>query len=198
MKKNTWQEIETLVREAKLGDKVAMEKLMKCFENYIYKSALGIYVAGYEHEDLMQIGYITVMKSVDKYDITKSNFINYVTLAITNNFRCVIRNKARENAYGSIDADLGEGLRLRDILADESINIEEDYIKEKLESYLREAVEGLPFKLQEIIKYVYFEEKGRLKDYARETGINYNTVMKRKNLAFEKLRTLLKARGGVI
>lgn len=198
MKKNTWQEIETLVREAKLGDKVAMEKLMKCFENYIYKSALGIYVAGYEHEDLMQIGYITVMNSVDKYDITKSNFINYVTLAITNNFRCVIRNKARENAYGSIDADLGEGLRLRDILADESINIEEDYIKEKLESYLREAVEGLPFKLQEIIKYVYFEEKGRLKDYARETGINYNTVMKRKNLAFEKLRKLLKARQGGI
>ncbi len=198
MKKNTWQEIEVLVREAKAGDKLALEKLMKNFEFYIYKSALSIYVAGYDHDDLMQIGYMTVMKAVDKYDITKSNFIKYVTFAISNNFRCLIRDRAKENAYTSLDVELVEGFTLGNIIADEEINIERDYIKEELGIEMREAVEGLPFKLQEVIKYVYIEEYGTLKEFSRATGINYNTVVKRKNLAFTKLQKVLKARGRML
>lgn len=194
MKKNTWEEIEALVREAKAGDKLALEKLMKNFEYYIYKSALSIYVAGQEHDDLMQIGYMTVMNAVEKYDITKSNFVKYVTFAITNNFRCLIRNCYKENVISSLDVELSEGFTLENIIADEEMNIEEDYIKEELGIEMREAVEGLPFKLKEVIKYVYIEESGTLKEYSRATGINYNTVVKRKNLAFTKIQKVLKAR----
>ena len=194
MKKNSWQEIEALVRKAQSGDKPSMEKLIMSFENYIYKSAMNIYVVGYDHQDLMQIGFMTIMRAVEKYDTSKSNFINYVTLAITNNFRCLIRNKARENANGSLDAAIGDEISLKDILPDKGVNVEENYIKEELGREIREAIKGLPFKLQEIINYVYVEERGNFKDYARETGINYNTVIKRKNLAFEKLLRALKAR----
>lgn len=194
MKKYSWERVEQLVRQAQGGDKGAMEELMKAFKNYIYKSAMHIYVSGYDQEDLMQLGYMTVMKAVEKYDVSRSNFINYVTLAITNNFRALIRNRAKENAVGSLDADLGEGFSIIDILQDEKVNIEEDYVNEELGKILEEAIEGLPFKLQEIIKYVYIDEKGNFKEYAKEYEINYNTVIKRKNLAFEKLGRALKAR----
>lgn len=194
MKKNSWQEIEILVKEAQMGNKDSMEKLMKSFENYIYKSAMTIYVSGYDQDDLMQIGYMTVMRAVEKYDITKSNFVNYVTLAITNNFRCLIRNKAKENAVGSLDLEFGDGLSLGDMLQDETVNVEEDYIIDELRQVMKEAIDGLPFKLQEVITYVYLEEKGTCKDYAKEKKINYNTVIKRKNLAFAKLKKALQAR----
>ncbi len=194
MKKNSWEKVEQLVRKAQLGDKQSMEELMKAFENYIYKSAMNVYISGYDHEDLMQIGFMTVMNAVEKYHVSRSNFVSYVTLAITNNFRCLIRNKAKENAVGSIDADLGEGFSLSDILKDEKVNVEADYINEELVKVLREAIYGLPFKLQDIINYVYIDEKGSFKEYAREREINYNTVIKRKDLAFEKLQRALKAR----
>lgn len=194
MKKNSWEKIEELVRMAKSGDKQSMESLMKAFENYIYKSAMNIYVSGYEQEDLMQLGYMTIMKAVEKYDIERTNFVNYVTLAITNNFKCLIRNKAKENAVGSVDIDLGDGFTLGDILKDEKVNIEEDYTNSELKKSIEEAINGLPFKLREIIKYVYLEERGTFKEYAIEMNINYNTVIKRKNLAYEKLKKALKAR----
>lgn len=194
MKKYSWEKIEKLVREAQVGDKNAMEELMKAFENYIYKSAMNVYVSGYDREDLMQLGFMTVMNAVEKYDVSRSNFINYITLAITNNFRCLIRNKAKENATLSLDVDLGEGFSIIDTLQDEGVNIEEDYANEELGRVIREAIEGLPFKLQEIIIYVYIEEKGSFKEYANEYGVNYNTVIKRKNLAFEKLKRALKTR----
>lgn len=194
MKKYSWEKVEQLVRQAQGGDKGAMEELMKAFKNYIYKSAMHIYVSGYDQEDLMQFGFMTVMKAVKQYDVSRSNFINYVTLAITNNFRCLIRNKAKENAVGSLDADLGEGFSIIGILKDEEVNIEEDYVNEELGKGIKEAIDRLPFKLQEVIKYVYIDEKGNFKEYAKEYGINYNTVIKRKNLAFEKLGRALKAR----
>lgn len=194
MKKYSCEKIEKLVREAQVGDKNAMEELMKAFENYIYKSAMNVYVSGYDQEDLMQLGFMTVMNAVEKYDVSRSNFINYITLAITNNFRCLIRNKAKENATLSLDVDLGEGFSIIDTLQDEGVNIEEDYANEELGRVIREAIEGLPFKLQEIIIYVYIEEKGSFKEYANEYGVNYNTVIKRKNLAFEKLKRALKTR----
>ncbi|MEG2936086.1 MAG: sigma-70 family RNA polymerase sigma factor [Clostridium sp.] len=194
MKKYSWEKVEQLVRQAQGGDKEAMEELMKAFKNYIYKSAMHIYVSGYDQDDLMQLGYMTVMKAAQQYDVERSNFVNYVTLAITNNFRALIRNRAKDNAVGSLDADLGEGFSIGNILLDEGVNIEEDYVNEELGKMLEEAIEGLPFKLQEIIKYVYIDEKGNFKEYAKECGINYNTVIKRKNLAFEKLRRALKAR----
>lgn len=194
MKKNSWEKIEELVREAKLGNKQSMEELMKAFENYIYKSAMSIYVSGYEQEDLMQLGYITVMKAVEKYNIEKTNFVNYVTLAITNNYRALIRGKVKDKGVASLDADLGDGFNLGDMLKDELVNVEEDYMKSELKEAVWEAIKGLPFKLQEIITYVYIEEKGTFKEYALEKNINYNTVIKRKNLAFEKLQKALKAR----
>lgn len=194
MKKNSWEKIEELVREAKLGNKQSMEELMKAFENYIYKSAMSIYVSGYEQEDLMQLGYITVMKAVEKYNIEKTNFVNYVTLAITNNYRALIRGKVKDKGVASLDADLGDGFNLGDMLKDESVNVEEDYMKSELKEAIWEGIKGLPFKLQEIITYVYIEEKGTFKEYALEKNINYNTVIKRKNLAFEKLQKALKAR----
>lgn len=194
MKKYSWEKVEQLVRQAQGGDKEAMEELMKAFRNYIYKSAMHIYVSGYDQEDLMQFGFMTVMKAVKQYDVSRSNFINYVTLAITNNFRCLIRNKAKENAVGSLDADLGEGFSIIGILKDEEVNIEEDYVNKELGKGIEEAIDRLPFKLQEVIKYVYIDEKGNFKEYAKKYGINYNTVIKRKNLAFEKLGRALKAR----
>lgn len=194
MKMYSWQEVEVLVKKAKLGDKEALEKVIKCFEWYIYKSALNIYVSGYDQEDLMQIGYMTVMKAVDNYDIKRSNFTGYVTLSITNNFRCLIRNKARENSYVSLENNISDGVSLKDMLLDENLNLEDDYIEKERNIFIREAIHRLPFKLKEIIDYVYIKEKGNLKEYAKVKGINYNTVVKRKNLAFEKIKIYLKTR----
>jgi len=85
---------------------------------------------------------------------------------------------------------VSEGFDIIDFLQDESC-IEDDYVTKEIYATLRKVVDNLSEKLKDVIEFVYLDNLGTLRDYSRINNLNYNTVIKRKNLAIDKLRSLI-------
>ena len=58
-----------LIERAQSGDGEALEMLVECNGGLVKKIALKYTGCGYELEDLIQIGYIGLIKAIDKFDI---------------------------------------------------------------------------------------------------------------------------------
>lgn len=183
-------ELETLVIKAKAGDNSAYEEIFNRFNRFIYKTCIGIYISGYEMEDMIQLGNITLMKAVQKFDSSKNkSFTAYATSAIKNNYFYEIRQKSKLNSECSLSNETEDGLEFIDTIASEE-NIEEDLLLKEDISALKTALSKLSSEEQELIEYVYFKE-GKLSDYARDRNINYITLVKLKDRILKKLRKML-------
>lgn len=182
-------DIENLVKEAKLGDAYAKEELVNKFKPFIIKRAQGVFIKNYDMEDLIQIGVISVLRAIERYKLEKENFVSYVTYAITNNFNYEIRKRNKERFESSLNKEADEGLEILDLVADED-NIEENYINKETQDKLLKAINMLSMEEKDLIKMVYFE-KIKIKKYAENKGLKYGTVLKRKRVIMEKLRMYL-------
>lgn len=182
---------EDLVLRGKAGDKEALDELIRKFTGYIIKCANNVYINGYTQEDLIQEGYVSLVKAVDKYDPKRGNFTAYVTFAIKKNFNYKIRGKARENYIGSLDYEVNQNTQLLDMLSTKE-NIEEDYVKNEVLGEISKVINNLPKELREVIDYYYISNKGSLKEYAEEKNINYSTLIRRKSLALKIIKNNLK------
>jgi len=85
-----YEKQEELVIKAKAGEEAAFEELFKSFKPYILKQARAIYINGYELDDLIQVGNISVFKAINSYDITKGNFPINAAITIKNNLEGLI------------------------------------------------------------------------------------------------------------
>ncbi len=183
-------ELEDLVMKAKNGDSTAHEEIFNRFKGYIYKTCIGIYISGYDMNDLIQLGNITLIKAIKKFDPLKNkSFTPYATSAIRNNYFYEIRQKSKFNAECSINQETEEGLEFIENIAS-SCNIEEDLLhKEKL-AQLSTALSKLQPNERELIEYVYLKE-GKLIDYAKIRNMKYATCFKHKDRILKKLRRML-------
>jgi len=180
-------DLNELVIKAQKGDNAAAEEILKSFKPYILKLCRKIYINGYEMEDLIQIGYITLMKVIKNYDLSKVNkFIPYATCAIKNNYYYEIRQRSRYNSETSLNIELGEDIQFIDNIVSEE-NIEATLILKENIQELNSALLKLSLKDREIISYVFLKN-GKLVDYAKEKGIKYITCVKRKNTALARLK----------
>ncbi len=179
-------EIEGLVARAKNKDERAIERLLINYKFFIYKQASKIFLSGYDMDDLMQVGNMAVIFAIDKYLPGKGNFTSYVTFSIINNLNYLIRQHARDNDIQSIETPMGGDQTLSDFLKNDYC-IEDEYLEKELSKILKVEVDKLDSKLKDIIDFVYLAELGTLKEYAIAKRINYNTVIKRKNLAIARL-----------
>lgn len=181
--------IEKIIK-AKQGDKEALEYIIKRFTPFIIKTARSIYINGQDIEDLIQIGKISVMKAVDKYDITRGNgFVSYVMSAVTRNFYNLIRSRVRQGTTYSLNSQNSEGFELMDSLQSD-FNMEEDYEKSEEKFMLMKVLEKLSKEEGELINWIYFQNK-TLEKYAREKDICYKTALNRKKKVLIKLRDFL-------
>lgn len=183
-------DLETLVLEAKHGNKAALEEIIYRFKGFIVKTIRGIYISGYEFEDLSQIGCITLIKAVQKYEPTKnSNFVSYATSAIKNNFYYEIRQKCKINAESSLNLETEDGLIIMDNLSSEE-NIEETVVFEESMSELKSALSQLSKDEMDFIQFVYLDG-GKMKAYSDLHNVKYITLVKKKERILKKLKKLL-------
>lgn len=180
-----------LVIRAKNGDKVALEELMNKFKFYIIKCSNNVYINGYEKDDLIQIGYISLINAVKNYELTKGNFTSYVNAAIQYNFNYLIRGKAKENYVQSLNTIISENVELGDFIGSEE-SFEEELMKKDALKLVLKCVDKLPKDLKDIINYCYINNKGSFTKYSIENNMKYSTLMKKKRLALDILRVLLK------
>ena len=78
--------MEKLVQKAKAKEASATEEIIDKFKYLIFKEASRYYIPGYDLEDLIQHGYLSVIKAIAMYKLGSNSFngycINCATLII--------------------------------------------------------------------------------------------------------------------
>lgn len=185
-------DIDILVERAKDGDKEALEKVVENFKPFVIKTAVGIYIIGYDMEDLIQEGCISIINAVRLYNKNKcSNFVAYVTNAVKNNFYYAIRKAAKRNCDCSLDAEVSEGVEFIECFTDD-FDVEADYVHKEDLKRLEMALEKLSKDECELLLSIYNGGNGAMKRKAEELGENYSALAKRKRAIINKLINMLK------
>lgn len=190
MGKNKINKDESMILRAKEGDGEAMENLLNSFKPYIIKRATGVYLKGYEMDDLIQIGYMYVINCIEKYKIGSNSFTTYVVRAIDNGFNNEIRKRAKWNYEYSIDKSVDEEISVMDFIPCD-INIEDDYLEKEEKEIVYKLIKELPKDYGHVIEEVFINECA-IGDYAEKYNLTYSAVVKRKNRALKKLRERIK------
>lgn len=158
--------------------------LLKSFEPLI-KKCFKSYVQDYNFfEDVMQEGYITILRCIYLYDLnSNSEFPAYVKTAVINNIRHFSR-KVKSDL--SLDEVNDNGCALKDLLKSD-INIEEYEIQEGEITALHSALKKLTPKQLEIIDAYYFKDLS-LQSICLNRRCHYMTIARLKERAIKALR----------
>lgn len=185
-------EIKEKVLCAQSGDKEALQEIIQQFKPLVLKQASITFIAGYENEDLIQIGYISIINAVKKFNPDKnSNFPAYVKQAVTNNFYYEIRKKAKERFELSLEAPTDNDIELKDTLSSD-INVEEICVNTEQMEILKKALMSLPYKERNLMEVIFNGDRHALKYYADEKGMTYSSCSKLKQRILKKLRNFFK------
>jgi len=180
--------MQEIIKKANQGDKAAQEEIIKKFMPLIYKASHKVYIAGYEEEDLIQIGAESILKAVQKFDSNKNtSFTAYVKNTVENNYKYLVRGKVKENYVKSLNELQEDGFELEDHIPMD-FNLENYVVNSELKKKLREAIESLTPEEKELLHYAFYKDHGGLTEYAKAKSMDYNKVYKLKNSLINKLR----------
>lgn len=184
-------ELEIIVDKAKNGDKSSMEELLIRFKPLIVKNARSTFISGLDENDFIQIGYLTILKALKKYDKSKSNnFVSYIYYSLRNNYYYEVRQKCRYKTEISLNKPIADGIELGDELKDPD-NLEDMVFHKELLDKVFSEIRSLPLDEKKLIKFIYIEKRS-LVEYCKINNIAYNTGAKRKERILKKLRMRLK------
>lgn len=175
-----------LLEKAQVGEKTAVEEILIKLKPFIVKQATRYFIKGYEVEDMIQIGNLSLLKAIRQYKWKPGrSFFSYALTAIKNNYYYEVRQKCRTNSEESFFNAEGEETFLENLTAE--VNVEEEVIQKENQRELREILDKLSGEERELIDAIYF--KGMtLKEYALLKGVNYITLVKRRNRLLLKMR----------
>jgi RNA polymerase sigma factor (sigma-70 family) len=185
------EDLRELVLKAR-EDSDAMAEVIKRFENLI-KKCIKMYIKNLsDYEDAMQTGRIAVMNCVRNYDVNSPvHFAGYAKMGVIYSVRNFFKGIKWEV---SLDEELveedGVAGSLHDLL-DSGIDLEGDKIRRDDIARLREALGRLWESERNIIEDFYFKDV-KMVEMSRGMRCSYPTVVRRKTIALEKLRTIMK------
>lgn len=179
-----------LVKRAQMGDKKAIEDIVSRFTPFIIKTCRRIYVKGFEVEDLIQIGKVSIIKAINKYEISRRDtFTTYAVNAIKINLYRLIKYKVNSISECSLNTVNKKGYEVMEAIASKD-NIEDAIIEKEEKLRLYKEINRLSAKENEVIDWFYFKNR-TLEEYAREKEICYRSAVERKRRAVESLRCQL-------
>lgn len=175
--------IEELVSKAKSGNKKSMEQIIQKFTYFIIKKSAKYKIPSYDFEDLVQHGYLSVIKAVMLYKLGKGSFTSYCTNSIVNNLNALLKKQIKH--YREVQDEGILSIQPYDFtLEDEVIAYDES------EKILR-SLSILKDTERKIIISVYIEGK-TLKETSETLNINYRQAIAIKRKALYKLKKYLK------
>jgi RNA polymerase sporulation-specific sigma factor len=147
-------ELEACILKAKSGDKTEMGKILEQYKPFIYKTAKSYNVKNHDINDLVQIGYITLMNAVSKYKLESHTFSTYAYNSIKNSLNYVARqNKKYINDFSlntPISSESNGCQEFIDCLESEE-NIEASLMKTESIKELRTSLSKLSKEERELI-----------------------------------------------
>ncbi len=142
------------------------------------------------NDELYQEGALQILEALNDFEPNKKiPFLGFVSIRIKHYYQ----NKRRKNKpTTSLNQSIVEGdtVSILDMLVDEKICIDMDYIKEEDKKNLILAIDKLEPLEKEIIEEYYLKEN-MLKNIAKNKNLHYVTVAKRKGKALDKLKKAL-------
>ncbi|MDV4150318.1 sigma-70 family RNA polymerase sigma factor [Clostridium sp. AL.422] len=179
--------MKNLIIRAKQGDKIALEEIIIKFKPLINNTAMSFYIYGYGDEDIKQIAILTIIKAVNKFDITLSDsFPSYVKEAVRNSIYKEIDKATKIYFKNKESKEIAKFIDIKEIM-DENTNIQEDYIKKEGKRDLEAAISLLKEEERELLKAIYIERK-TLRRYSEEKNIEYHKSRYIKDKAIKKLQ----------
>lgn len=193
---------EEILRLAKNGDEKAKELIINKYKGTIL-SFINKYYNGYTmsnelKQDLISEGYYAILKSINDYDETKAKFSTFVYIQVRNSVQLGLKQTMKSLKYGekSFDSELNSSSEdkdttLYDVVKDESVDIEKDYIdrdeKERMWSIIYKLCtpnEISTFKLLAKDDLSY-------EDIAKELGTTVSAICRRKDRGTKKIKKYL-------
>ena len=87
--------MEKLVEKAKNKEDGATEEIIEKFKYLIFKEASRYHIPGYNAEDLVQHGYLSVIKAIAMYKLGSNSFNGYCISSIRMNFKALLKGEIK-------------------------------------------------------------------------------------------------------
>lgn len=136
---------------AKDGDKEALEIIFQHYKNSILNFNKGLYIKGGDRDDLLQEGYIGLLKAIKAFDETKqTSFKHFANICIKRQIITAIKTSTALKRQISYNCFLEENLNLDEFVASsfspENIILEKEFAIE-LKEYLNTSLSPLEKKV---------------------------------------------------
>ena len=176
--------MEELVRKAKAGDEAAIGEVINKYKYLIIKEASRYRIPSYEFEDLVQQGYLSVIKAIAMYKLGSNSFSGYCINSIKTNFKALLKGKIKH--YREVPNE--DPLSTSGTTTTEySFTLEDEVIAYEEVKRLYAALEKLDPQEREVVERFYLLEES-LKEIACDGDKSYHQYARLKSKALEKLR----------
>jgi RNA polymerase sporulation-specific sigma factor len=99
-------EIDACVTSAQKGNREELLKLLEQFKPFIYKTAKSFNIKNHDMNDMVQIGYTSLINAVNKYRTGSSTFTTYAFNSIRNTFRYTARQNSKYQVELSLNTPI--------------------------------------------------------------------------------------------
>ncbi|EJO5348253.1 sigma-70 family RNA polymerase sigma factor [Clostridium botulinum] len=175
-----------LLEEYRKGDIEALNKIIENFNPLILKEALKWKIQCYDYEDLVQHGYLSVIKAANMFKGEEGKFVPYCINAIKTNYKALLKGEIKHHREIPDENILNKGNEYMFTIEDEIIAYEKT--KE-----IYKALDKLTEEEKQIINDFYIKNNS-LNKVAKDTNKTYNSVRYTKDKAVKKLEKILEKR----
>lgn len=177
---------------AKNQDKDAILFFIEKYQPLIKKYAFKYNLKNYDNNDLIQIGNISIITAINKYDLSKGNehIDSYIINTIKNAFRNLARSEIKYTSESSLNITVDEDNEIEDLLRD-SLDLEEYIINSMMHDLLKTILATLSHDEHELIRIAYFTPNTTLYRYCLDNNLNYPKKRRELISLIDKLRKLI-------
>ncbi|MCY6485414.1 sigma-70 family RNA polymerase sigma factor [Clostridium aestuarii] len=176
--------MENIIKKAKKGDTQATAYIINKYKYLVLKKAGQYHIPGYEYEDLVQHGYLSIIKAIHMYKLGSNSYNGYFINTISTNFAALLKGTIKH---------------LREIPNENIINNNKEYeltIEDQLIAYeeikeLYDAMDSLQPIEREILNRYYINNES-FREIACDIEYSYNRITYLRTRAINKLRKIIK------
>jgi RNA polymerase sigma factor (sigma-70 family) len=172
-----------LYKKAKAGDSYSMAKIIEYFMPLVLKEASRWKIKCYDYEDLVQHGYLSIIKAVNMFEGEEKAFVPYCIRAVILNYRALLKGQIKHHREIPDEFIYDKG--------EYAFTIEDEIIAYEKTKELYEALDKLLPGEREVVQSFYIENN-TLSEIAAAKDKSYNSVRYTKEKAVKKLQMLLK------
>lgn len=169
------------VKRYKQGDEKVLSVIIDKFAPIVFKEASKYKIKCYDYNDLVQHGYLSIIKAVNMYKGDGRSFNFYCIKAIKQNFMALLKGEIKHHREMPTEKEI---YPYKFTIKDEILAYEKTKI-------LNKALNSLD-PLEKSIFYDFYIKEDTLKNIAKENNRSYNNIKYRKNKLILKLRNNLK------